>query len=328
MQTTRLRWPVLLALACGALLLGAGVLLFVSSHWEELSPTGRMAVVLLLVAGFHASALFARGHFESLAATLHALGTIALGGSIYLTGQIFHLDTGWSGGAMLWAVGAAIGWIFLRQWPQAALLAILGPLWLTAVWDALSPADGHIAGAGWSMLAFTYISARIETGTPTRRALVWIGSLVVIPAVIFTCLSSNQDPPFAWVAIVIAVAVSLGLAVALRERASFYNAGAIVWVLVLLAIDARPDSLVALAWFALGSIGLAAWGIVERRAERVNLGVAAFAGVVLLFYFSSLMDKFGRSASLLGLGVLFLAGGYGLERLRRRLIGTIAESNK
>jgi hypothetical protein len=32
------------------------------------------------------------------------------------------------------------------------------------------------------------------------------------------------------------------------------------------------------------------------------------------------MDKLGRSASLVGLGVLFLGGGWALERVRRRLV--------
>ncbi len=33
----RLRWPVLLALGLGGLLLGAGILLFVAAHWEAKS---------------------------------------------------------------------------------------------------------------------------------------------------------------------------------------------------------------------------------------------------------------------------------------------------
>jgi uncharacterized membrane protein len=70
----------------------------------------------------------------------------------------------------------------------------------------------------------------------------------------------------------------------------------------------------------MGSFGLAAWGIREARPERINLGIAGFALTVLAFYFSSVMDKLGRSASLIGLGVLFLGGGWALERTRRRLI--------
>jgi hypothetical protein len=45
-----------------------------------------------------------------------------------------------------------------------------------------------------------------------------------------------------------------------------------------------------------------------------------FAATVLTFYSSQVMDKLGRSASLIGLGVLFLAGGWMLERARRRLV--------
>ena len=50
---TRLGWPVVLALACGGLMLAAGVLLFVSANWDAMSPAMRFALVILLVAAFH-----------------------------------------------------------------------------------------------------------------------------------------------------------------------------------------------------------------------------------------------------------------------------------
>lgn len=71
---------------------------------------------------------------------------------------------------------------------------------------------------------------------------------------------------------------------------------------------------------ALGAVGLVAWGVHEKRKERVNLGVAGFAISVLFFYFDSFMAKLGRSLSLLILGVLCLAGGYALEMTRRKLM--------
>jgi hypothetical protein len=52
-KTGHLRWPVLIAVGFGALMLGAGVLLFVAAHWDELSPGGRFSLVLALVAVFH-----------------------------------------------------------------------------------------------------------------------------------------------------------------------------------------------------------------------------------------------------------------------------------
>jgi len=87
--------------------------------------------------------------------------------------------------------------------------------------------------------------------------------------------------------------------------------------------DGHPDNVGVYAWYAIGSFGLAAWGIREARAERVNLGITGFALTVLAFYFSSVMDKLGRSASLIGIGVLFLGGGWLLERTRRRLIANL-----
>jgi hypothetical protein len=46
---------------------------------------------------------------------------------------------------------------------------------------------------------------------------------------------------------------------------------------------------------------------------------------VLGFYFSNVMDRLGRSASLVGLGLLLIAGGWGMERMRRRLVARLAE---
>ena len=83
------------------------------------------------------------------------------------------------------------------------------------------------------------------------------------------------------------------------------------------------NELALYALCAAGSIGLIAWGMAEARKERVNLGVAGFALTVLAFYFSTVMDKLGRSASLIGLGVLFLLGGWQLERARRLLVGRL-----
>ena len=71
--------------------------------------------------------------------------------------------------------------------------------------------------------------------------------------------------------------------------------------------------------------GVIVWGVLDRRAERINLGIAGFALTVLVFYFSDVMDKLGRSASLIVLGLLFLGGGYLLEQARRRLVATVRE---
>src|SRR5206468_4294403 len=77
----RARWPVIVALAFGGIMLAAGVLLFVSAHWDELSPFQRMTLLLLAVGGFHAGGAFSLDRFHALGITLHAVGTVALGGA-------------------------------------------------------------------------------------------------------------------------------------------------------------------------------------------------------------------------------------------------------
>ena len=133
----------------------------------------------------------------------------------------------------------------------------------------------------------------------------------------------------------IAVFGPLALAFALRRTAAWTNAVAAVWVLVIGTFHpANSDTSAALPvfawnslgpyiWAGAGALGLVGWGLLERRRERINLGVAGFGLTVIIFYFSNVMDKLGRSASLIGLGVLFLFGGWSLERARRGLVARV-----
>ena len=349
-KTQGLRWPVVLAIGLGGLLLGAGVLLFVAAHWDTLSPGERFGLVLLLVALFHVSGAFAAERFAVLATTLFAVGTISLGAGIFLAGQIFNLQEHWPGGLMLWALGAWVAYALLRNWPQASLAALLTPMWLSGEW--LVATDGwfrrdKILAEGLLLLAISYLTALLpEKETPVRKALAWIGALALIPSVLFVIISGahgdwRQFSPsgiareLGWIA---ALSLPLALAWVLRRDASWINLIAALWVVALgtTSLSSQPnESLLLHVWrelgpyavCALGSIGLIAWGLMEERKERINLGVAGFALTILFFYFSNVMDKLGRSASLIGLGLLFLLGGWLLERTRRQLVARLEKHN-
>jgi len=329
-----LRWPVLLAIGLGGVLLGAGVLLFVAAHWDALSPFARFMLVLFLVAVFHLAGAFLSDRFATLSATLHAVGTVCLGAGIFLAGQIFHLQEHWPAGLMLWALGAWIAWGFLRDWPQAALAAVLTPMWLSGEWleGTRGTVGAHpILADGLLLLSISYLTAFLpQKETAVRKALAWIGGLTVIPFTFFVLVSDyvpwqrislpGDHAVVGWSA---AFALPLALALWLRGRAAWMNMLAAVWVAALGTTSAnfkREQDLVMYALLALGSIGLISWGLKEERKERINIGVAGFALTVLFFYFSNVMDKLGRSASLIGLGLLFLLGGWLLEKTRRRLV--------
>jgi len=125
-----------------------------------------------------------------------------------------------------------------------------------------------------------------------------------------------------------------GAAFVLRRSAAWTNAVATVWVLVIGTFRVRHEdtsgNLSIFAWNSLGPYfgpglerwngGLGCWS----DGASASPGVAGFALTVIIFYFSDVMDKLGRSASLIGLGILFLFGGWALERTRRQLVARVA----
>jgi hypothetical protein len=52
--------------------------------------------------------------------------------------------------------------------------------------------------------------------------------------------------------------------------------------------------------------------------------MAGFALTLVFFFFSSVMDRLGRSISLIALGAALLAGGWYWEKLRRKLVARTA----
>jgi len=335
--TKKLRWPVLIALAFGGLMVCGGVLLFVAAHWDALSPAMRFSLVIAMVGGFHVAAALTAERFPGMATTLHAIGTVTLGGGIALAGQIFNLDEHWPSGILIWAIGAGIGWLVLRQVPQLALAALLVPAWLVSEWmvavgRSYEPTATRVAACGGFLCAVAYLTAvRDGRNEDWRRALFWIGSIALLPASLVLAFAAsrgswhNELAPSLMSALyvsgwLVAVIGPLALAMLLRGMDSWTNAAASVWAIVLIVLAPAGSDIALYLWWALGAVGLVAWGVRDGRGERVNFGAAIFAATVIAFYFSQMMDKLGRSASLVGLGLLFLAGGWALERVRRRLV--------
>jgi len=330
----------LIAFSLGALLLAAGILLFVAAHWDKMSPGGRFSLVLALIAVLHAGGAFASRPSPGLSATLHAVGTAAFGAGIYLAGQIFHMAEHWPAALMLWSIGAAVGVILLRQWPQVLWLAVLAPAWLWGEWTAVQPPHAVWRGltpvaVGIFLLACAYLMAKTaESVERWRRALAWLGAIALIPSAIALAMSNDVD----WtmfgeqypevtgaprvVAWAVAIALPLALAWYMRGREAVWLLPALAWALLLMTVSPRSDSgeLAMYGLLALGAVGIVFWGLRDQQRLAINVGVLGFAFAVLGFYFSSLYDKLGRALGLIGIGVLFIGGGWLLERARRRLI--------
>lgn len=349
-KSKRLSWPIIVALGFGALMVAAGILLFVAAHWEEMSPALRFSLVLFMVGAFHLAGALTAEKSPQLSIAMHTLGTASLGAGIFLTGSIFNLQEHWPTGVLLWAVGAWGAALLLRQWPQIALAAILTPAWLVSEWeDATKRFFGGelITFEAIMLLAIAYFTVRSATVDGTyRKALSWIGGLAIIPTfllLVFERESNYWNYPYLPLAMRMigwggAIIIPLLTSYLLRRKESWPIVLAVLWVVVQgklpFHFQTGNESLGMYAlhslgpylWSAAGSIGLIAWGVRDRIKSRINLGMALFALSILGFYFSDLLDKLGRSVSLISFGVLFLVCGYFMEKTRKRLIAQVKET--
>ncbi len=335
----------LIVFGFGGILLTAGLLLFVAAHWERLAPGGRFSLVLGLIALLHGGGALASRSSPALAATLHAAGTAALGAGIYLSGQIFHMAEHWPGALMLWSLGAAVGVWLLREWPQVLWLALLAPAWLWGEWIAAQPPHAAWRGMtpaaiGIFLLACAYLAARPpESVALWRRALAWLGGIALIPAAVALAMSSDMDRALfgteyaevegaalvvAWL---LALVLPLALAWFVRRREAVWMGVALAWAAIVTQVSPKSDAgeLALFGLLAIGAAGIVLWGLRDRQRLAINVGVLGFALAVFGFYFSSLYDRLGRAVGLIGIGILFIGGGWLLERARRRLISRMQE---
>jgi len=349
-----LSWQSLTALILGAILLACGVVLFVSAHWDEMGRAGRFALVLAMVSVFHLAGGLVRDRYRALAIALHAVGTVATGAAIALTGQIFNINEHWPAAVLLWAIAALAGWALLRDQAQQTLALLLVPAWMFCEFESRAHWHiGHDAYEGrmlfvWSILYITFfVGSRRRVVQGVLFAASAIASIVGVGMMIESIFSSDQtDLPFsmrvwAWVAI---AAVPLIVAAFHGHKGLVPIAAAIAFSIALpWCYQLKTDSysygdgysntyhytipnLAAHALVAAFAVFLCWWGVRLGSRLLVNFGIVGFAITVGWFYFSDILDKLGRSLGLIGLGVLFLAGGWALEKMRRRIIAGMGEA--
>jgi uncharacterized membrane protein len=350
-----LAWQGRVALILGGILLASGIVLFVSAHWDQLGPGMRYLLVMAMVSVFHLGGAITRGRYPATSSTLHAVGTVSTGAAIALVGQIFNIQEHWPAAILLWAIAALSGWVLLRDQAQQTLSLLLIPSWLISEWSFA--AENHIGsdvyfGRFLFVWAILYLTLFIDTQRRIVRGILFgISAIAAVTGVVLMLNSwrswygMQPFPPMhtrVWGWIIIGV-VPLLFSVARLRKAAIPVLAAIAFVIALPWCDRvwtehyhygttygtytrTEPNILAHALVAGFCVFLIWWGVRAASRGLVNFGVVAFGITVAWFYFSNVFDKFGRSLGLIGLGVLFLAGGWALEKTRRGLLAHIAQS--
>ena len=343
------KWQGVTALILGGILLACGVVLFVSAHWDQMGSGARFALVLAMVAVFHIGGGLTQTNFGGMSSALHAVGTVATGAAIALVGQIFNIQEHWPAAVLLWAVAALLGWMLLRDQAQQTLALLLVPAWIFC--ELGYRMQGYIGddiylGRLYLVWAVLYITFFLDSRRKAVQGILFgvsvIGAVTGIVLMLsgWTSWSSQQSLiPFgtrvwAWMAIaalplmvsafhghkgLIPIAAAVGFVIALpwcyRSWTERYTLRGVTTT-----YQRGEPNVLAHVLVAAFAVLLCWWGMRMVSRALVNLGIVGFAGTVAWFYFSDVMSKLGRSLGLIGLGVLFLAGGWALERMRRGIL--------
>ncbi len=119
----------LLLTAVGAIMIGLGVILLFAYNWDDMGKHLKLAVIFGSLIAAHSTAFFFISHNKVLSESLFVLGTMFMGSSIFLVGQIYHLDTHYPNAFLLWSVGAlGLAWA-LPSLSQAFMAILLVSCW-------------------------------------------------------------------------------------------------------------------------------------------------------------------------------------------------------
>lgn len=115
----------------GVVLLGSGIITFFAANWSEM---GKLTKLLVLFGGMW-SAYLASGHFlkkgdmPHIGKALLLLGVILFGSNIMLVAQIYHIDSHYPDGVMLWSFGGILTACLMNSHPVMAASLMLASLW-------------------------------------------------------------------------------------------------------------------------------------------------------------------------------------------------------
>ena len=359
-ETARRRQGLVIGLSIlGAVLVGLGIITFFAANWNEVPRGVKLGaliagVVLSYGAGYF---LWQRLGYTAVGIALVLLGCITYGAGVHLIGQIYHVPVDHPNLTAFWFLGVLPLAYITRSTPVMFLAVVLFLVaagfrlahWLTQAADA----DAFILSCvlylalGALLYAIGRSKSLSEEWEQMGGLFRAIGAIVGFGALY---LLTFHDPieeagriegadyrywSLTYAASAIAVAGMIGLEWwrSRRGASSITEPVEIATVVLLLAasqalarvpVDWEPlYPIVMNALFALAALGLMVTGYLQGREGRVNLALGLIALFVISRYFEYSTTLFDLSLVFVGAGFILLAGGFLLERGRRRMLASM-----
>jgi uncharacterized membrane protein len=342
----------------GALVAGFGVILFFASNWNEIARPLRVAILLagevaLFGAGFYLREV--RGAYPQVGHALIFLGTLLFGASLFLVGQMYHVQAHDPLGFLIWSVAALLVAIVIRSGPLIALAILSFIAWLVhelIALEELTEVDAALVGptlfvlVGTALYGFgTGASRWLESVRATRPmrmlgfATLALGTFALTFRIVHEQEIDRAAAPGAvklllWslAAAAFAGAAALMLRVNTRRttipEALVLAATSVLALLAVFAPEFEPEAggdeptlypvlfNAALAVLALGAIVA---GLTNDEVWLANAGVAWVAIDVVARFLDPEWSMLQRATVFVAVGALAIAAAFALER-RRALI--------
>lgn len=344
----------------GAALIGLGIIAFIAANWSAIPALAKLALMVIGTPAIYVIGWFVgyRFGYARIGAAIILLGAIAFGASIHLIAQTYHVPVNHPNLVPLWFLGV-IPLAYVTR--SRALLGLSLILFLASAGfrsqEWLSPfGDEEIVltvPAFLTLGAFLFAAGRMQARFAHTRQfarLCDISGLLVVAAAIYVMSFNIFWQELGWYGLSFAelsteywltVGVA-GLAAALMIGVAGWRdagrpSGQIWWeaaALVSMGLTAAAMwlglafggywlwwvfNLVMLA----GVLAMIAAGYRWNRAWPINLAVTIFSITLFTRYFEFGFGLLGQSLAFIVAGVILLAGGFGMEYLRRRLVGRI-----
>jgi uncharacterized membrane protein len=347
----------------GAVLIGLGIIAFIAANWSEIPKLAKLAMMVVGTPAIYVIGWFLgyRSDYPRIGIAIILVGAIAFGASIHLVAQTYHVPVNHPNLVPLWFLGV-IPLAYITR--SRAMLGLSIILFLAAAgfraqeWvpDLGNEATILLIPGALVLGAFLFAAGRLHARFPDTRAFARmydLAGLLVASATIYLFSFSEfrvgidrQASNFSslgvefWLVVGIAglaAAVMVGVAawrdLGRRSGQIWWEVGA-VGAMALIAAAMWLGLAFGGEWlwwvFNLvmlgGVLGMIAAGYRWNRAYLINLAVPIFAITLFTRYFEFGLGLLGQSVLFIVAGVILLAGGFGMEYLRRRLVRRMRES--
>lgn len=295
----------------GAILVGLGILSFIASNWNGISPLGKLLIIFGVFGGVNLGGYLLSEHYPKTGRSLIYLGTLVYGAGIFLIGQMYNFGGEYPTAFLLWSLGIVPLAFQLRDKYLMLFANILFGVYLNGSYDLSFPYAGW-AGVLIVYLAFNYFEK--------SKLLLFFANLTTLSFILQIALRYDLNGLYVdWLFFLIGL-----LMYALKHNPGtniFRIQGNILLGItgVIMTIPGIWDALVNAQLTRLVSVLFALAFVVLLFAfiQKGSLISLIFVCITIFRYYTDTLAFLPKSMFFIVGGLLLLGFGYYFERMRK-----------